>query len=287
MGIIENWLSVVWSYIGSMGVADVLDIAIITFFLYKLLWLIRGKSASRVVRVVLFLLLITWVSELIGLNALYFLLSNTIQMGLIALVVMFQPEIRRALEKVGTGSKLGRLIGRSTVQSDIMYVVHQTVDACGSLAKTRFGALIVFERDINLDDSIKTGTTLDAKVSSELIKNIFFPKAALHDGAIIIREGRIVSAGCMLPLSGNANLNRDLGMRHRAGIGLSEQSDAIIVIVSEERGTISVAANGMIKINLSLELLQKLLLNELEPEEDAKGSIKERFWLFRRRKNAQ
>ena len=288
MGIAGSWLSGFWNtYIRNMDIIDILDIAIITFFLYKLLWIIRGKSAARVVRAVVILLLITWISELIGLNAVCFLLSNAIRTGLIALVVMFQPEIRRALERVGSGSKLGRFLGKSAFKGEMAYVVDQTVEACGYLTRSRHGALIAFERDINLDDSIKTGIALDANVSSELLSNIFYPKASLHDGAVIIRGGRIAAAGCVLPLSANTNLNRDLGTRHRAGVGLSEQSDSVIVIVSEERGTVSVAVGGMIKMNLSLELLKKLLLSELDTEGSQKTLIKDRFKIFRRRKDAQ
>ena len=149
------------------------------------------------------------------------------------------------------------------------------------MSKTRTGVLIVFEREINLDEMARTGTIVDAQVSSELLKNIFFVKAAMHDGAVIIRDGRILAGGCMLPLSKNVNLSRDLGMRHRAGIGMSENSDAVVVIVSEETGTISVAIGGLLKRHLKPETLEKLLLNELMPQTEEPGADKPQLHLPR------
>ena len=168
--------------------------------------------------------------------------------------------------------------------------IEQTVVACTELSKSRTGVLIVFERKIPLDDLVRSGTTLDAAVSGELLKNIFFVKAPLHDGAVIIRDGRVLGAGCMLPLSRNVNLSRDLGMRHRAGIGVSESSDAVVVIVSEETGSISVALGGMLKRHLKPETLNQLLCNELIPEPEEENE-KPRFALMellrQRRKEEQ
>ncbi|MBR2520613.1 MAG: diadenylate cyclase CdaA [Oscillospiraceae bacterium] len=274
-----------WYNIKSIRIADVLDIAIITFVFYKLILMIRGKTAARIVRAVVVLLLITWLSQVLGLNVINFILTNTIKMGVIALLIMFQPEIRRALERIGASSSIGRLLGRATPREDAEVEVDQVVDACQWLARSKFGALIVFERDNNLEDYMKTGTMINADLSSELLRNIFFPKAALHDGAVIIRDGRILAAGCMLPMTDNTNLERDLGMRHRAGIGISEQTDAIVVIVSEERGTVSVAENGMIKMNLSADVLKRLLLMRLVTD-DEKGE-EGRFRIFRRKNDAE
>lgn len=147
--------------------------------------------------------------------------------------------------------------------------IAQTVQACGDMSKSRTGALIVFERNIQLDEVLRSGTRLDAETSSELLKNIFFVKAPMHDGAVIVRQGRVLGAGCMLPLSRNVNLSRDLGMRHRAGIGMSENSDAVVVLVSEETGSISVAVGGMLKRHLMTETLEQLLRNELLPQPEA------------------
>ena len=165
-------------------------------------------------------------------------------------------------------------VDRHTIEG----AISQTVSACGDMSKSRTGALIVFERHIQLDEVLRSGTKLDAEVSSELLKNIFFVKAPMHDGAVIVREGRVLGAGCMLPLSRNVNLSRDLGMRHRAGIGMSENSDAVVVLVSEETGSISVAVGGMLKRHLMTETLEQLLRNELlpQPEDDGEKNGKKR-----------
>ncbi len=168
----------------------------------------------------------------------------------------------------GTTWERHALASNDMPRPELEAAIDQTVMACKEMSLSKTGVLIVFERDIHLDDMVRSGTTLDAAVSSELLKNIFFVKAPMHDGAVIIRRGRILGAGCMLPLSKNVNLSRDLGMRHRAGIGMSENSDAVVVIVSEETGSISVAIGGMLKRHLKPETLGKLLRNELMPPEE-------------------
>ena len=186
---------------------------------------------------------------------------------MLALIILFQPEIRRILEQVGSRRFTAFFI--HTEAAGVMeQAIGQTVLACTEMSQSRTGVLIVFEREILLDDMVRSGTVLDAAVSSELLKNIFFVKAPMHDGAVIVRHGRVLGAGCMLPLSKNVNLSRDLGMRHRAGIGMSENSDAVVVIVSEETGSISVAIGGMLKRHLKPETLENLLRNELLPRED-------------------
>ena len=254
---------------------DILDIAILSFIIYKLLWMLRKTSSGRVLRGVLMLLLAMFFSSeyVLSLTATSFLLDKVIQWGFLALVVLFQPEIRRFLERMGS-SRLG-LVFASTkeVGQEMETAITQTTEAYADLSRDKVGALMVFERQNLLDDVIKTGTALDCGVSSELLKNIFWNKAPLHDGAVIVRDGRIVGAGCMLPLSGNVNLSRDLGMRHRAGIGMSENSDAVVVLVSEETGSISVAVGGMLKRHLMTETLERLLRNELlnDEQEEKKG----------------
>ena len=219
-----------------------------------------------------------------SLTATSFLLDRVIQWGVLVLVVLFQPEIRRFLERMGSG-RLG-LVFTSAKEAgeELETAIDQTVEAYGDLSRDKVGALMVFERQDLLDDEVKTGTTLDCGVSSELLKNIFWNKAPLHDGAVIVRKGRIVGAGCMLPLSGNVNLSRDLGMRHRAGIGMSENSDAVVVLVSEETGSISVAVGGMLKRHLMTETLDQLLRNELlpQPDEDEAQDGKKRKGLLGR-----
>ena len=204
-------------------------------------------------------------------------LSRMVEVGVLALIILFQPEIRRILEEMGSRRILA-LFTRTENASVLEQTIEQTVLACSEMSQSRTGALIVFEREILLDDMVRSGTVLDAAVSSELLKNIFFVKAPMHDGAVIVRHGRVLGAGCMLPLSKNVNLSRDLGMRHRAGIGMSENSDAVVVIVSEETGSISVATGGMLKRHLKPETLDNLLRNELLPQEEA-GTEKQKFSL--------
>ena len=203
------------------------------------------------------------------LNGIYYILNKLMEWGVLALIILFQPEIRRILEQVGS-RRIVAFFSHSEAGNVMEQTIGQTVLACTEMSQSRTGALIVFEREIMLDDLVRSGTVLDASVSSELLKNIFFVKAPMHDGAVIVRHGRILGAGCMLPLSKNMNLSRDLGMRHRAGIGMSENSDAVVVLVSEETGSISVAVGGMLKRHLMTETLEQLLRNELlpQPEED-------------------
>ena len=243
--------------------ADVVDIAILSFIVYKLLWMLGKTSSGRVMWGLLLLMAAMALSSFFKLTATSFLLDKLVIQGIVVLVVLFQPEIRRFLERMGSG-RLG-LVFTSAKEAgeELETAIDQTVEAYGDLSRDKVGALMVFERQNLLDDVIKTGTALDCAVSSELLKNIFWNKAPLHDGAVIVRKGRIVGAGCMLPLSGNVNLSRDLGMRHRAGIGMSEHSDAVVVIVSEETGSISAAVGGMLKRHLAPETLERLLRNEL------------------------
>ena len=248
-----------------LQLTDILDIAILSFVIYKLLWMLRKTSSGRVLRglLILGLAMALSSSNFLGLTATSWLLDRVVQWGIVVLAVLFQPEIRRFLERMGSG-RLG-LVFASTKEAgqEVETAILQTTEAYTDLSRDKVGALMVFERQNLLDDVIKTGTALDCSVSSELLKNIFWNKAPLHDGAVIVREGRIVGAGCMLPLSGNVNLSRDLGMRHRAGIGMSEHSDAVVVIVSEETGSISAAVGGMLKRHLAPETLERLLRNEL------------------------
>ena len=244
--------------------SDLLDIAILSIVIYKLLWMLRKTSSGRVLRGILVLILAMWISSKMQLIATSFLLGRVVEWGVLVIVILFQPELRRILERVGT-TRVGLVFAssRPTASADLESAILQTTEAYADMSRDKVGALMVFERQNLLDDVIKTGTPLDCAVSSELLKNLFWNKAPLHDGAVIVREGRIVGAGCMLPLSGNVNLSRDLGMRHRAGIGMSEHSDAVVVIVSEETGSISAAVGGMLKRHLAPETLERLLRNEL------------------------
>lgn len=267
------------NFVFSLRLLDVLDILVCAYLIYRLLLLVRKTNSSRLLKGVLVVIAALWLST-DRLPALNFALTHVVEWGILALIILFQPEIRRVLEQVGS-SQLPFLQLFSKPQVDrqtIEDAIAQTVSACGDMSKSRTGALIVFERKNQTDEILRSGTKLDAEVSSELLKNIFFVKAPMHDGAVIIREGRVLGAGCMLPLSRNVNLSRDLGMRHRAGIGMSENSDAVVVLVSEETGSISVAVGGMLKRHLMTETLEQLLRNELlpQPEEDEAAEGKKR-----------
>ena len=249
------------------GISDVVDIAIMAFLIYKVIMLMRRTNSGAVAKGVLLLLFALGVSTFFHLNTVSYLLQQLMVWGVVALVVIFQPEIRRFLEQMGRTS-LGKVFTPEEARNELDSAITQTVDAYTSLSKSKTGALMVFERKNMLDDAIKTGTALDCTVNAELLKNIFWNKAPLHDGAVIVRAGRIVGAGCMLPMSGNVNLSRELGMRHRAGIGASEHTDAVVAIVSEETCSISVAVGGMLKRHLAPETLERLLRNELLPERE-------------------
>ncbi len=271
MEVLTNVIERASSFVLSLELWDLLDILVIAYLVYRLLLLVRRTNTSRLLKGVLVVIIVLWLSA--GrLRALNFLLNYIVEWGVVALLVLFQPEIRRVLEQVGSSSlPFLQFFSKPRVdRQTIEQAISQTVSACGDMSKSRTGALIVFERHNQLDEMLRSGTKLDAEVSSELLKNIFFVKAPMHDGAVIVREGRVLGAGCMLPLSRNVNLSRDLGMRHRAGIGMSENSDAVVVLVSEETGSISVAVGGMLKRHLMTETLEQLLRNELlpQPEED-------------------
>ena len=257
------------SYLWPIEITTIIDIAVIAFVIYKLMMMLRRTSSGNVVKGIILIILVIALASALKLYTVSFILNRVVEWGFLALIILFQPEIRRFLERMGN-SRLGKVLSNTEVKpEELENAIQQTVTAYTSLSKDKVGALIVFERKNLLDDEIKTGTALDCAVSSELLKNIFWNKAPMHDGAVIVRQGRIVGAGCMLPLSGNVNLSRDLGMRHRAGIGMSEHSDAVVAIVSEETGSISVAVGGMLKRHLAPETLDRLLRNELLPTEEA------------------
>ena len=260
-------------YLTMFGIWDVIDIAIVAYIVYKLITFSRHTNAGQVLKGIVLLLVVAPVSNILGLNLLNFLLVNAIQIGMIAVVVLFQPELRKAFERFGVKLFPQVSFDRKSEPPEIEHAIMQTVSACKDLSWSRTGALIVFEREIILSNFARTGTVIDAKVTAELLKNIFFINAPLHDGALIIQKGRCSAAGCMLPLSENTSLSKQLGMRHRAGVGMSENSDAVVVVVSEETGSISVAIGGMLKRHLSPETLEKLLRNELLPKtEETKRS---------------
>ena len=264
----EN-IQAVFQQLGKMQWSDYLDIILVAFLIYKLLPMIRSTGTARIAKVVVVVLVLYWVTSLLELYTLNFLLNQVLAVGLIAVVVLFQPELRRMLDHL-SNMRLQKLFGVHTEGQEMDPIISQTVMACEAMSRERVGALIVFQRDSMLTDYLKTGTAIDAVVSEQLLRNIFFPKASLHDGAVIIQDGRVAAAGCVLPLSDSDRISAELGTRHRAGVGTSEMSDAVVVIVSEETGAISVAVGGMLKRHLAPQTLERLLRNELCPEETQK-----------------
>ena len=247
--------------------SDYVDIALVAFLIYKLLPLVRNPSTMRIVRAILGVVIVAWAAELLQLYTVSFILNQLLAVGLLAFVILFQPELRRMLDHLGS-VKFRNILGVSAKPAQEMdVIISQTVMACETMSQERVGALIVFARESRLEEYFKTGTHIDGQVSEQLIRNIFFPKASLHDGAMIVRDGRVAAAGCVLPLSDSNRLSADLGTRHRAGVGISEVSDAVVIIVSEETGTISVAVGGMLKRHLAPQTLERLLRNELCPAE--------------------
>jgi len=260
---LTNMLARAGNYMATMGIADFIDIIIVAFLIYRTIWFIRKSNFVNLAKGLILLLAALWVSEFFGLIMINYILRRAVELGMIALVILFQPELRRLLERMG--STLNTKIGPSG--SELTHVISEVAQACGDMAASKTGALLVFERNVSLSPIIATGSVVNADSNSELIKNLFFKNAPLHDGAVILRDGRIEAAGCVLPLSKNPNLARDLGTRHRAGLGISEESDAVAVIVSEERGDISVAVGGVLKRHQSTGQLATILTEELIHEE--------------------
>ncbi|MBQ0109608.1 MAG: diadenylate cyclase CdaA [Clostridiales bacterium] len=267
MSAILDYLGYVWSQLKGIGIMDVLDILIVALLFYYTFKFVRERRAGKLLIGVVFLVVMLILSGLLHMRALNFILSNLFSVGLIAIVIVFQPELRSALEKMG-GESIKNFKGKLDADeaSELKTAIEQTCVAAEELSKTKTGALIVFERATRLGEHIRTGTIVDAVTSSFLLGNIFFNKAPLHDGAVIIRAGRVHAAGCFLPLSTNNEIVKELGTRHRAAIGLSENSDAVVLVVSEETGVISVAVDGELKRGFSSKTLEEyltsLLINE-------------------------
>jgi len=256
--VIQQIINMQWS--------DYLDILLVAYVVYSLLPLIRTPNTMRIARAVLVVLGVAWLTGEMNLHTVNYILNQILAVGVLAVVILFQPELRRMLDRLGN-MRLRSLLGLTKTNQELDPIISQTVAACEIMSRERVGALIVFAREARLEEYFKTGTQIDGQVSEQLIRNIFFPKAPLHDGAMIIRDGRIAAAGCVLPLSDSNRLSADLGTRHRAGVGMSETSDAVVVIVSEETGTISVAVGGMLKRHLAPQTLGRLLHNELRSGE--------------------
>lgn len=257
------------SIVKTMRFFDIVDILLVAYLLYKGIQLVRETRAEQLVKGIILFVAAYYVSMLLGLKAMSYILINIFQFGVIALVVVFQPELRSVLEHLGRSS-VGRFrFFGSDSDSDDMRIrseIYAVCDAAQSLQKDRIGALILFERATRLGEIVKTGTVINADVSADLICNIFYPKAPLHDGAMILRNGRVYAAGCFLPLSQNQDISRELGTRHRAALGISESCDVLVVVVSEETGVISLVQKGIIKRNLTIDTLRVALEKGMLPE---------------------
>ena len=264
MSALSNSLSGAVNYLLTIRISDFIDIIIVAYLIYKAIWFLRRTNSYNLAQGLLILLVVLWLSEVFRLTMINNLLRKAVELGLIALLILFQPELRRILERMGSSFHSGKTASSTAMDMAIA----QTVLACSDMSASRTGALIIFERNVNLNNIMSTGTIINSDTTAELIKNIFYNKAPLHDGAMIVRNGRIAAAGCVLPLTQSTNLSKELGMRHRAGIGLSEQSDAVVIIVSEESGSISMAIDGMLKRHLSPPMLDKLLHSELIQDDD-------------------
>ncbi|GAB2700550.1 diadenylate cyclase CdaA [Paenibacillus thermoaerophilus] len=260
----------------NIGIKDIVDIAIVSYVVYKLMMLIRGTRAVQLLRGV-FLVLLAWAfSTWFQLNTLKWMMDQMITFGVLAIIIIFQPELRRALEQLGRG----KLFGRTSEEDQATRKIGDVIRAVHYLAKRKIGALIVFERETGLNEYIESGTTLQSQISTELIVNLFIPNTPLHDGAVIIRGSQLMAAGCYLPLSENPFISKELGTRHRAAIGMSEVSDAICVVVSEETGQVSLVMNGQIVRDVDEESLISKLHEQLKPANKAKE--RQPFW---RRRN--
>ena len=272
-----NWRTVLDSFFSAfnqfrtISFIDILDILIVAYIIYRVMKLLKDTSAERLIKGIIILVGIMLLASMLHLTMISWLLQQALNVGLFAIVVVFQPELRRLLEQIGKGN-FSRLIVPADAPDEVESMITATVSACADMSRTNTGALIVFERRERLGEIISTGTMVDAAPSAELIKNIFFKNSPLHDGAMIVRAGRVCAAGCVLPLSGNQSLSRDLGTRHRAAVGMSESADSVLVVVSEETGSISVAIGGMLKRHLSPDMLRKLLENELLDSEKQEKS---------------
>ncbi len=258
-----------------IGVNNIIDVLIVSFVIYKVLILVKETRAEQLIKGIIILLVALKFSEWANLVVIHFLLKNTVTIGAVALIIVFQPELRKALEYLGR-SKFIKQSFAEFMDENVEDHIHELIEAVSALSRTKTGALIVLEQEAPLLDIAATGTRLDSRISAELVQNVFFPNSPLHDGAMIIRKGRIEAAGCILPLSDNHFISKELGTRHRAALGLVETTDAFVLIVSEETGTISMARQGKLHRHLDGKILEKLLRTELIKDNKTNSLLS--FW---------
>ena len=272
LSLLEN----IGNYLLLIRISDILDIAIIAFLVYNLLRMVKSTRAENILKGVVAFLLVLWLVDILQLNAISYLMRNLVQVGILSIIVLFQPEIRRALERMGQtdqwASKLFNVKGRyndPSFKGAWRSAIIAICDAAERFSETKTGALIVLERSTNLSEIVRTGTPVNSAVNLEVLGTIFYEGTPLHDGAAIIENGRIKAAGCVLPLSNNLDLGKDMGTRHRACLGIAENSDAIPIVVTEETGIISMAKNGVLIRHFDRQTLYTRLVDEMIPKETA------------------
>lgn len=267
----------------------IIDIIIVIFLIVKVVKILKGSRAMQLIKGILFLIIITWLSGIFNLQILNYILTTIMTYGVILLIVLFQPELRRALEQLGSSNKWTKYFGlEKDIISKTKEGIYKIVLAVVELSKNKTGALIVIERDIKLKEIISTGVNLNAEISPQLLVNIFTPNTPLHDGAVVIKDNKIAAAACMLPLANDEDIARELGTRHRAAIGMSKESDAIIIVVSEETGKISIAKEGTLIADLKEEALKKILISNIITKrfkENDKKTIIEKIKNIKLKKN--
>ncbi len=278
MDFIQNHI---YPFFKTVQLSDVVDILIVAVIIYNIIKHFRNTRAAQLLKGIAIIFALTYIAEWLQLNVISFILENAMQVGFIALIIIFQPELRRGLEHMGR-SKFGKWF--SVEKEEVPDVVGEVCKAAENMAKSHTGALVVFERETILDDFLTGGTAIDATVTAELIENIFVPNTPLHDGAIVLRDHKIYKASCVLPLSGNKNLSNELGTRHRAALGITEQTDCICLVVSEETGKISVMEGGDMVRNLSINSLHQLLNKVLAPKEDMGANVRKNIDYFKLQK---
>ena len=256
-----------------MSIFDLIDISIVAYIFYKIFMFIKDTRAEQVLKGIVFLLLATQLSSTFKLHTLYWLLVNTLQIGLLSAIIIFQPELRAGLEHIGR-TQFNFFVKGNNTNEDLNKTIEEIIEALYSLSRQKIGALIIIERKTKISDIISTGTEIDGDVSRQLLINIFIPNTPLHDGAVVIRGSKVEAAACFLPLTQSKDLSKDLGTRHRAGVGVSEVSDCITLIVSEETGEVSIAKSGKLYRNISRERMTNILQNNLKSNTEERSFLK-------------
>ncbi len=275
----QNFYHIVINQLALFRITDMIDILVVSYLVYKALKFVRDTRTAQLLKGVVLLVVAMQASFFLQLNTVYYILSNVLQVGMIALLIVFQPELRRVLEHMGRNTMRKWFNSTGEFDEEALQTVRQIARGAQAMANNHVGALIVIENKDNISSLISSGISMHASVSSELLENIFVPKTPLHDGAVVIRDNKIAMATCVLPLSQNPNIRQELGTRHRAGLGISEESDAVVVIVSEETGNISVAYKGVLNTGFGEETLRERIIELLNDDVLAKNNGETKFSL--------